>query len=103
MLLRTPGGVQECSSAFIARVPGWCTVVKQSQWCCSSSFCLRVDLLPKGVLAVNKYECGVCGYVYDPEKGDKSRGIASGTKFEDLPEDWTCPICGASKDQFQKM
>ncbi len=48
-----------------------------------------------------KYICGVCGYVYDPEKGDPEGGIAAGTRFEDLPETWVCPICGAGKDQFE--
>ena len=47
-----------------------------------------------------KYECAVCGYVYDPEEGDSMSGIAPGTKFEDLPDDWVCPVCGAPKSQF---
>ena len=49
-----------------------------------------------------KYECTVCGYTYDPELGDPDSGIKPGTAFEDIPEDWVCPVCGASKDQFQK-
>jgi flavin reductase (DIM6/NTAB) family NADH-FMN oxidoreductase RutF/rubredoxin len=49
-----------------------------------------------------KYKCSVCGYVYDPEKGDPESNIPPGTAFEDLPEDWTCPVCGASKDEFEK-
>jgi len=48
------------------------------------------------------YTCTVCGYVYNPEKGDPENGIKPGTKFEDLPEDWTCPVCGADKSQFEK-
>jgi len=51
---------------------------------------------------MDKYECSVCGYVYNPEDGDTDNGIDPGTPFEDLPEDWTCPVCGASKDQFEK-
>ena len=47
-----------------------------------------------------KYECGPCGYVYDPAEGDPDNGIAPGTAFEDLPEDWVCPVCGASKEEF---
>ncbi|MDY6836192.1 MAG: rubredoxin [Chloroflexota bacterium] len=50
-----------------------------------------------------KYECSVCGYVYDPDKGDPEGDIAPGTAFEDLPDDWVCPVCGASKDQFEKV
>ena len=46
-----------------------------------------------------KYEC-VCGYVYDPEVGDPDNGIAPGTAFEDLPEDWVCPVCGMDKEAF---
>ncbi|MBN1383226.1 MAG: flavin reductase [Deltaproteobacteria bacterium] len=48
------------------------------------------------------YVCSVCGYVYNPEKGDPENGIKPGTKFEDLPDDWTCPVCGADKSQFEK-
>ena len=48
---------------------------------------------------MKKYECP-CGYVYDPEVGDPDSGIAPGTAFEDLPEDWVCPVCGLSKDMF---
>lgn len=49
---------------------------------------------------MKKYVCGVCGYVYDPEKGDPDNGIAPGTAFEDLPDDWVCPLCGVGKDEF---
>ncbi|MFC1861298.1 rubredoxin [Chloroflexota bacterium] len=48
-----------------------------------------------------KYECTVCGYIYDPELGDPDDDIAPGTPFEELPENWTCPVCGASKDEFK--
>jgi flavin reductase (DIM6/NTAB) family NADH-FMN oxidoreductase RutF/rubredoxin len=51
---------------------------------------------------MDKYECTVCGYVYDPELGDPDGSIKPGTPFEKLPDDWTCPVCGASKDQFEK-
>lgn len=52
---------------------------------------------------MDKYQCSVCGYIYDPEKGDSDGGIKPGTRFEDIPDDWTCPVCGASKDQFKKI
>jgi len=55
------------------------------------------------VMIMDKYVCKVCGYVYDPEKGDSTSGIAPGTAFEDLPEDWTCPECGVGKEYFEKM
>jgi flavin reductase (DIM6/NTAB) family NADH-FMN oxidoreductase RutF/rubredoxin len=48
-----------------------------------------------------KYRCTICGYIYDPEEGDTESGIPSGTPFEELPDDWVCPICGATKDQFE--
>lgn len=51
---------------------------------------------------MDKYECTVCGYVYDPAEGDIENGIAPGTKFEDLPEDWVCPVCGVGKSEFEK-
>lgn len=50
---------------------------------------------------MTKYVCTVCGYVYDPEKGDPDQGIAPGTAFEDLPEDFVCPACGVGKDLFE--
>ena len=49
-----------------------------------------------------KYRCTVCGYVYDPELGDPDGDIKPGTPFEDIPDTWVCPVCGASKDQFEK-
>ena len=52
---------------------------------------------------MDKWECIVCGYVYDPEEGDPDNGVAPGTSFEDVPEDWVCPDCGAGKDMFEKV
>jgi len=52
---------------------------------------------------MDKYECTVCGYVYDPELGDPDGGIAPGTRFEDIPDDWVCPVCGAAKSEFRKL
>jgi len=54
-------------------------------------------------VTMDKYQCSVCGYIYDPEKGDPDGGIKPGTKFEDIPDDWTCPVCGAEKSQFKKL
>jgi rubredoxin len=51
---------------------------------------------------MDKYVCTICGYVYDPEQGDSDADIAPGTSFEDLPDDWECPVCGAGKDDFEK-
>ena len=51
---------------------------------------------------MDKWECLVCGYVYDPATGDPEHSVPPGTPFEKLPEDWVCPVCGASKDQFAK-
>jgi rubredoxin len=50
---------------------------------------------------MKKYVCTLCGYVYDEAEGSPESGIAPGTKWEDLPEDWVCPLCGASKDEFE--
>ncbi len=52
---------------------------------------------------MKKWECVVCGYVYDPEVGDPDNGVAPGTSFEEIPDDWTCPDCGASKDDFEPL
>ena len=51
---------------------------------------------------MGKWVCSICGYVYDPEVGDDDGGIAAGTKFEDIPDDWVCPVCGVSKSEFEK-
>lgn len=51
---------------------------------------------------MEKYECTACGYIYDPAVGDPENGIAPGTKFEDLPADWVCPMCGLGTDMFAK-
>ena len=48
-----------------------------------------------------KYVCQLCGYEYRPKKGDIENGVAPGTEFEDIPEEWTCPLCGASKEDFE--
>jgi rubredoxin len=50
-----------------------------------------------------KYICLVCGYEYDPELGDPENDIEAGTAFEDLPDDWTCPVCGAAKSDFEAV
>ncbi|NDY41951.1 rubredoxin [Dissulfurirhabdus thermomarina] len=50
---------------------------------------------------MKKCTCSVCGYVYDPAEGDPAGGVAPGTAFEDLPDGWTCPVCGAAKDAFE--
>lgn len=47
-----------------------------------------------------KYICNLCGYIYDPTTGDPDSGVKAGTKWEDVPADWCCPVCAASKEQF---
>ncbi len=51
---------------------------------------------------MKKYVCSVCGYEYDEAVGDPEHGIAAGTAWADLPEDWVCPLCGVGKDQFEE-
>jgi rubredoxin len=62
----------------------------------------RQTHLIKRRMLMDKYECP-CGYVYDPELGDPENGIAPGTPFDKLPEDWVCPKCGAEKQYFEKV
>jgi len=52
---------------------------------------------------LQRYECQVCGYIYDPETGDIDGEIAPGTPFADIPEDWVCPICGVDKSNFEPV
>ena len=51
---------------------------------------------------MEKYVCTVCGYIYDEEVGDPDNGVAPGTKFENVPEEWVCPLCGVPKSDFEK-
>ena len=52
---------------------------------------------------MSRYKCTICGYVYDPAIGDEENDVKAGTAFEALPDDWTCPECGASQDQFEPI
>ncbi len=52
---------------------------------------------------MKKYECTVCGYIYDPELGDPEADIPPGTPFEELPDDWVCPLCGVGKEEFVEV
>jgi rubredoxin len=62
---------------------------------------LRVKLwLIEEIVTMKKYVCDVCGYIYDPEQGDPDGGVKPGTAFEDIPDDWVCPMCGVGKDSF---
>lgn len=50
---------------------------------------------------MKKYVCTVCGYIYDPNEGDPDNGVDAGTAFEQIPEEWVCPLCGVGKDLFE--
>lgn len=50
---------------------------------------------------MGKYECTVCGYIYDPQVGDPDNGVDAGTAFKDIPDDWVCPECGVGKEDFE--
>jgi len=53
--------------------------------------------------STEKWKCTLCDYVYDPAVGDPENGVEPGTPFEDIPDDWVCPTCGAEKDMFEKL
>ena len=61
------------------------------------------EKVKEGVKNMKKYKCRVCGYIYDPIVGDPDSGVETGTAFEDLPDDWVCPDCGAGKDEFEPI
>ena len=73
--------------------------------------CYLFDIARRGVIrkikkgrdGMSKYVCSTCGYEYDPAAGDPDGGIAPGTAFEDIPDDWVCPVCGVGKDMFEKV
>ena len=52
---------------------------------------------------MKKFKCSVCGYVYDPAKGDPENGVKPGTDFKDVPKDWVCPECGSGKEMFEEV
>ena len=52
---------------------------------------------------MDKYVCGPCGYIYDPEAGDPDSGVSGGTPFDKVPDEWVCPVCGAAKDAFENQ
>lgn len=76
--------------------------MKHTPWC-------AVDLFTGRLLAMARpedmWQCQTtnCGYIYDPDRGDKKGKIPKGTKFEDLPDDWKCPVCGAGKKMFRPL
>lgn len=59
-----------------------------------------MQLITKSKMIIIKYRCTICNYIYDPVDGDRSNGINPGTSFEELPDYWSCPICGAPKSEF---
>ncbi len=63
---------------------------------------MHISTRQRGGNIMDKYVCVVCGYVYDPAEGDPDGGIAPGTAFEDIPDDWVCPLCGVGKEDFEK-
>ena len=63
----------------------------------------RNSLTNKNIKIMDKYVCTPCGWEYDPAIGDPENGIEPGTAFESLPDDWTCPLCGAGKEDFEKI
>lgn len=70
--------------------------------------CVRINIVLKSqeveeVVAMSKWECTICGYIYDPAVGDPDNGVAPGTAFEDLPEEWVCPLCKVEQAQFAKL
>ena len=65
------------------------------------SKCCGIKDIQKKLMKMEKFICNTCGYVYDPAVGDPDAGIAPGTPFESLPDDWVCPLCGVGKDDFE--
>ncbi len=58
---------------------------------------------PKPAAKLARWQCSVCGWIYDPKDGDPDNGVKPGTPFEQIPDTWVCPVCGATKDQFNKL
>jgi rubredoxin/flavin reductase (DIM6/NTAB) family NADH-FMN oxidoreductase RutF len=80
--------------------------VKQGRTPQTAATYIKVEsktLAKEGIGKMKKYKCIMCGYIYDPAVGDVDNGVEPGTAFEDLPDDWVCPDCGAGKDQFEPI
>lgn len=69
-------------------------------WICPINVKFDSYLKYRKIFMSDKYICTICATIYDPERGDPETGVLPGTRFEDLPEDWVCTICGSSKDNF---
>lgn len=57
----------------------------------------------QGENSMQKWRCTICGYIYDPAEGDTGNGVAPGTLFNELPDEWVCPRCGVGKDMFEEI
>jgi rubredoxin/flavin reductase (DIM6/NTAB) family NADH-FMN oxidoreductase RutF len=77
--------------------------VKRGSTPASAPTFIKDEEIKKQEVGLEKYVCTVCGYIYDPALGDPDGGIAPGTPFEKIPDSWVCPVCGASKDSFEKV
>jgi rubredoxin len=74
-----------------------------TQWGYNDTYII-IDITTKNLKTIEtmkKYVCTACHYVYDPEVGDPENGVPAGTAWEDVPEDWACPLCGLGKDVFE--
>lgn len=71
--------------------------------CGQGSDPVALEVRPRHEGKIMKYRCILCSYVYDPAVGDPDNGVEPGTAFEDLPDTWVCPDCGADKDQFEPV
>lgn len=107
---RCAGPLKKCSGHWLVRDP---LKMNRNTLAKPASFGIKYDrfsetnftagnLIKREEEQMDRYVCTVCGYVYDPEQGDPDNGVAAGTKWEDVPGDWECPVCGASKDDFEK-
>ncbi len=65
--------------------------------------CKICNIKKTGGNVMKEYECMVCGYIYEEELGDPDNGVEPGTVWDDLPEDWLCPMCGVGKDEFEEL
>ena len=80
--------------------------IKQGKTPKTAATYINLQAIPrpkKGVTVMKKYKCRMCSYIYNPDVGDPDNGVVPGTAFEDLPDDWVCPDCGADKDEFEPL